>query len=560
MPDKRPFSRIPSLNILLSALVISLALVWLIKDPLVSTLTGYPLSSRRPLFQAGFIGSLTILLALLLIILGRKFLEWLIDHAYLPFFLLPVLPLAAHGYIGWFSRFVADDFSSATLAVNKGLLGATWDWYINWSGRFSASFFDSLLGYLGPSSLRWETGGTLLLLLIGLSILIWQFLHVRPVLFRLGAAVFLSASVLSTAFQITPDLPQSLYWGQGMRSLIFPLVPAAFQAAILVHFNHLPSGHSHIFWLAAIGLLSFVAGGFGETYVALQTTIYIIFMFITLLKEPSFVQKKNILSLSIGLFFSLVAMAVIVAAPGNSVRQTFFAPTPGLFTMLEIAANSTLTFFQRIFGSFSLVLPLLVLFISSLSISWLCASHQKLDETSISISSHPLFKDFPRSFCTLTVLSAIVLYASYVPAAYGMSSAPPDRTIILSTVIFCAYMTASGFLIGKHLASLYKSRFLPAPYLKMSIWILLFLYSIYTLQVTSGVLSVQNDYQRFASVFDRADRMIREAKAAGLSTVEVPEVHNHFGLSDYGAGTTYWLDQAVDGYYGIHVIVNKNRK
>jgi hypothetical protein len=40
----------------------------------------------------------------------------------------------------------------------------------------------------------------------------------------------------------------------------------------------------------------------------------------------------------------------------------------------------------------------------------------------------------------------------------------------------------------------------------------------------------------------------------------VPEVHNHFGLSDYGEGTTYWLDDAVDSYYGLHVIINKNMK
>ncbi|NMB60556.1 MAG: hypothetical protein GYA12_15390 [Chloroflexi bacterium] len=54
--------------------------------------------------------------------------------------------------------------------------------------------------------------------------------------------------------------------------------------------------------------------------------------------------------------------------------------------------------------------------------------------------------------------------------------------------------------------------------------------------------------------------MIREAVSAGETTVTVPEVHNHFGLSDYGEGTTYWLDDAVDTYYGIHVIINKHMK
>ena len=71
---------------------------------------------------------------------------------------------------------------------------------------------------------------------------------------------------------------------------------------------------------------------------------------------------------------------------------------------------------------------------------------------------------------------------------------------------------------------------------------------------------MQKDYQFFAGRFDRADRLIRDAKSAGETSVNVPEVHNQFGLSDFGAGTTYWLDKAVDSYYGIHVIINKNLK
>lgn len=560
MPEKRKFPLLPSINSILTALIISLVIAWFIREPLANQLTGYPLSVRRPLVQVGFTSLITLILALLLLLAARKPLAWLHAHGYLAFFGLPVITLSAHAYIGWFSRFVADDFSSATLAVNKGLLGATWDWYVNWSGRFTASFFDSLFGYLGPSSLRWETGGTLVLLLVGSSILTWQLLRVRPIPFRLGASIFLPASILVAAFRITPDLPQSLYWGQGMRSLIFPLVPAAFLASILVRLRDHSNAHNLAGWLSVVALLSFLAGGFGETYVALQTTILLLFILVIWFEKPSSPQWKSLSAPVIGLVFSLAAMAVTVAAPGNNIRQSYFPPSPGILSLAQIAANSTGLFLQRVIVSADLVLSLLVLFLSSIACGWLCANHGFFNNQSDGSGNHPFFTTFSRSLLSFSLIFSLLLYASFVPAAYGMSSPPPDRTVILPTIILCVYVSIAGFLVGNELLSYRFWDKLPAPFVQSILWVLLFLYAAFTFQVTTRVLAVSNDYQRFAAVFDRADRLIREAKAAGKTSVQVPEVHNHFGLSDYGAGTTYWLDQAVDGYYGIHVTVNKNMK
>jgi len=560
MPEKRKFPLLPSINSILTALIISLVIAWFIREPLVNQLTGYPLSVRRPLVQVGFTSLITLILALILLLAARKPLAWLQAHGYLAFFGLPVITLSAHAYIGWFSRFVADDFSSATLAVNKGLLGATWDWYVNWSGRFTASFFDSLFGYLGPSSLRWETGGTLVLLLVGSSILTWQLLRVRPIPFRLGASIFLPASILVAAFRITPDLPQSLYWGQGMRSLIFPLVPAAFLASILVRLRDHSNAHNLAGWLSVVALLSFLAGGFGETYVALQTTILLLFILVIWFEKPSSPQWKSLSAPVIGLVFSLAAMAVTVAAPGNNIRQSYFPPSPGILSLAQIAANSTGLFLQRVIVSADLVLSLLVLFLSSIACGWLCANHGFFNNQSDGSGNHPFFTTFSRSLLSFSLIFSLLLYASFVPAAYGMSSPPPDRTVILPTIILCVYVSIAGFLVGNELLSYRFWDKLPAPFVQSILWVLLFLYAAFTFQVTTRVLAVSNDYQRFAAVFDRADRLIREAKAAGKTSVQVPEVHNHFGLSDYGAGTTYWLDQAVDGYYGIHVTVNKNMK
>jgi hypothetical protein len=114
--------------------------------------------------QVGFTSLITLILALILLLAARKPLAWLQAHGYLAFFGLPVITLSAHAYIGWFSRFVADDFSSATWPSIKACwrhLGLV----CQLVRPFHSQLFDSLFGYLGPSSLRWETGGTLVLLL-----------------------------------------------------------------------------------------------------------------------------------------------------------------------------------------------------------------------------------------------------------------------------------------------------------------------------------------------------------------------------------------------------------
>ena len=64
--------------------------------------------------------------------------------------LLGGIALFLHGYLGYFSRYIADDFCSAYQAGRLGILRAAWFWYLTWSGRFSASILDSIVGLLGP--------------------------------------------------------------------------------------------------------------------------------------------------------------------------------------------------------------------------------------------------------------------------------------------------------------------------------------------------------------------------------------------------------------------------
>jgi hypothetical protein len=63
-------------------------------------------------------------------------------------------------------------------------------------------------------------------------------------------------------------------------------------------------------------------------------------------------------------------------------------------------------------------------------------------------------------------------------------------------------------------------------------------------------------YRHFAEVYDFAEDRIQEAKAEGKESVSVRQVHNLFGLSDFGNGPADWLHNAVNSYYGISVTVH----
>ena len=61
-----------------------------------------------------------------------------------------VMALAAYSYVGFFTRYMADDYTTRRAVNSLGLLGAQTYWYMNWTGRFSFTFAVSLLGLIGP--------------------------------------------------------------------------------------------------------------------------------------------------------------------------------------------------------------------------------------------------------------------------------------------------------------------------------------------------------------------------------------------------------------------------
>jgi len=71
--------------------------------------------------------------------------------------------LLAYAGLGYFTRYMADDYCTANAIAAKGFVSAQRDWYVGWTGRFSFTFAVSVAGLMGPAAVpfcpRWRWHG-----------------------------------------------------------------------------------------------------------------------------------------------------------------------------------------------------------------------------------------------------------------------------------------------------------------------------------------------------------------------------------------------------------------
>src|SRR5262249_11476319 len=58
-------------------------------------------------------------------------------------------PLLIYALVGWFSRYAADDYCTASQVALAGFVRAQSNLYVNWSGRFAATLLITLVEVLG---------------------------------------------------------------------------------------------------------------------------------------------------------------------------------------------------------------------------------------------------------------------------------------------------------------------------------------------------------------------------------------------------------------------------
>ena len=446
-------------------------------------------------------------------------------------------PLALHIYLGSHSRFLADDFCSSAVARSQGILRGSLYWYNNWNGRYSANFLDSLFGYIGPGATPFATGLVVTAWLIVLAI------AVRQITRDLLESWIIAAMILFAVLHLIPQVGQSLYWGQGMRSVVPPLILGTVYIALIAKRNK--STDRVTSWsVISAGLLTFIAVGFAETYFAVQTAAIVFALVIpALFKSYAPENRRNyFLTLIAGLVGSLAGGLLMFVAPGNKFRQSAFPPPPPIPELLRISLRGMREFFElSVLGPdtwYVWVGLILCGFIFGLRV------FQRREESA---------RRDVWSLLWLPVVGFVLLLACWVPMAWGTSLTLAYRTFIIPAYVLVCLVTSWAYIAGQ----LSRRAFVPdrTPVVATAVIVLL-AFGIFAASMSRKTWRRQRAlFIGYARRWDERDQMIQRAKSQGLPYAQVLRQHNWGGLEEVAVDPKItWLTKCVSDYYGINVI------
>src|ERR1051325_2197920 len=258
----------------------------------------------------------------------------------------PSIVIGLYMYSGSFNRMLGDDYCAIHIGRRLGLLRSVWYWYRSWHGGFSASMADWLLSFLGPKALPFQTIIFLSAWIVFATIAANNVLHFRGYSYsNLFVALLLAIFLVSTTLSISPDLPQSLFWWGGARGYLTPPILFMLYLALYFFFLTLPlTDAKKILGLIISFGLAFFIGGFSETFTPVMVVLFAALVGIHLLARSFSAKDPSLLFLIVGFLGALLALFVMVLAPGNTIRQAFFPASPDILTVLRISFTGYLAF------------------------------------------------------------------------------------------------------------------------------------------------------------------------------------------------------------------------
>jgi hypothetical protein len=459
---------------------------------------------------------------------------WLYGGLLIP----PIVILILHAYNGTFTRLISDDYCSIHFAGRLGFLRDIWFQYLNLQGRYSLFACDTLLLWIGPRGLGYVTAVVLFLwaaAIIGILFGIQP--QAREAKFKLRDAAGFGLVIFVACLLLAPNLPQSLYWWNGLATHTLPLFVFTYYLAFYAWLQRQePAPKMSISAAIVAFFISIVAGGFSETFTVAQIILLVCWQaWLYFRKELDF-RRPGAAYLAAGLVGALVALVIALVSPGNAVRQTQYQTTTNILGIVQISLYHYFVFLKDIFTT-----PEKILGVMSVFLGFLWFGQQIRPERN------------PKKWepvAIFIIVSIMLTYGCFTPAAFGMSDAPPLRAQIIP-VFFLLFGAASAAYLWGNLRSD------PAGNENTGLLAI----TVVLLLVSSGIYGKQlydssARYIKYAQAWDENEQKILEAVKAGQETVIIHSVRNWAGLNDPGNNPKFFVNYCMSKYYNINILAD----
>jgi hypothetical protein len=455
------------------------------------------------------------------------------------FIIILALPLVMVAWIGFYSRYVADDFWTAGYLRELGFWEAQRYWYLSWSGRYSFTFLVNLVELWGIGAARWLPILSLafwvgalywfwdgVIMLAGLTYSRW---------IRLGASLLVVYTTLRTSL----DWQQIFLWQTGLLTYVVPLLgltlwSAWFLAQLIRSEAYVPTWRAFL----STAFLFWFLGGFSETSLVFQIVILGLALILFGLLPADYPHRRaGLLLLALGMAGSLAALLCVAMAPGNSVRlgQIGGIRLPNLAELIHQTFYSAKFYFKDLFIN-SLRPMLCILGIPAL----------------LAIGFHPHLKEkptrrdliLPIGFLISFLLVIIAVYwICFMPAYVAMRVGPPHRSMVVMYYWLSMTLAVEGYVFGLVISRAIQwvtflshrtniLRFIRIGVV-LAMTILLILGPV---QAAQKLWRVRPEYRQFAIDWDARDRMARQAAASGIQNTVLRGVGDLYNLGEESSG------------------------
>ncbi len=513
----------------------------------------------------------------------KKTLEGLLRAIALAAGLLLLVALGQFARTGLLVRYWADDYCYSWVMRAGGMLCGPIDWYMASGNRFSTILLVGLQDLFGPAAIR-----AIPALVLGLWVLAWVVcLQQVARLFNLRIAlpwlvVFALTQVFFAAL-LAPDRLQTIYWRMGTLHYTFPLI-LLLCALALMAVRLRRAGHG-LLWGAAFFGLAFFAGGFSETFAALQAGAYLLLIaagaWTTAPPRPSPSEgegeRKNVFfarlwrakntkkaptpamgpqhpdeggqrlqkawgvsALLPALAGALAAMLLMMLSPSNAWRQAALPPTPSLINLILLILRYTFDFTRDTLRG--LPLPLLALALLSALAAYAGfwrGRAQAIQPTRVLLAALA---------CLTTGL--LLAACAIAPSVYAGGQFPAGRALMPTRfALLSAIALAAACLPGLLPVRLRISN--PAA---IAAALLTLAACFYPLRAAAALEPQRRELAAWAARWDERDVQILSLRAQGQTDPLVRQVEVVSGLEDYGPDTVNWVNRCAAGYYQLHSI------
>ncbi len=462
-----------------------------------------------------------------------------------------------YALLGTTARYMADDYWTAYVVKTTPFWQLPGFWYSHWSGRYSFFGLVSLAELAGVRIVPLLPGLTLAGLVASSALLGFTGLRRLP-LHNSRAGAWLAALIfVFTTIHSTQNVLQSLYWQTGMLTYFAPILVFVIYLVWVSYFSRRLTGNWRWLGLPVSALLAFVCGGFSETSVAIQVTFFTLalafILAIEFIKPPAFSGRRSDRWswAAVGLGASLLAMGVMILAPGNLVRLGGSSIHLDLIYVIKTSLNAAFHYLLSTLRTYWLDAVTAVFIPAFGAFFWLKPAapeeQKRLERLSF--------------FAMLSIPCAVffLIVAGNAPAYTIMRSGPPIRTEIIAQAILTAGLMGWGGAAG--LVARFRTSLPNIKFSGLEAVTMLIIAALLLAGPGRFMLKAATQYpvlRGYAAQWDARDRLLREGAKKGQSTAVVTVIGQlDQSLGDLRGETDFWINQRAAEYYGLKSISAK---